>query len=389
MLGSTLFAACALSQNITLSDALATAQANRPAIASAQLRIDQAKAEARSMSAIPGLTFGIGHSTHQGLGATDQDLFLTQPLDVFGKATSLRTIGESRVRIAEADLQQARLAVQSEVLDTYLKTLAAAQTLAVSRDLQTIAESLAQATSRRYEEGVVPEVQALRAQLEVDRSKQTVALRQAQYLAMTKLLAGVTGLAEMGSVEATDLKDPAGTVVQRPEVRILEAQLSEHFARARAARAARRPDLEISALRSPWRDSPSQFGARIQLSWTVNDYGRSSQEIKAAELAAESTAEMLRDFIARSQAEIAALDIQIEASRAHVASFDALRTKAADLVEKSRRGYSEGYGSLLDVLEATRSLREVEQELVEARLELSLTLAAKYTATGTLLEAAR
>jgi cobalt-zinc-cadmium efflux system outer membrane protein len=183
-----------------------------------------------------------------------------------------------------------------------------------------------------------------------------------------------------------ELKIPVSDISNRPDIQELEHQGKEAEALGIVARRANRPELELIALRSPWRESTTQIGARIQLTWKLVDFGRAHFETKSTEFGAKSIKESRRDATVTATAEVAALDIQIKSASERVASYEKLRAGAADLVDRSQRGFAEGFGSLLDVLEATRALRDIEQELVEARLDYNLSIAAKYAATGTLLE---
>jgi len=382
-----MLAAFSSAQPITLMDALAAAQQNRPGIAAAKLRVEQARADGRSISTIPGITLGAGQSTRADLGATDQDLYLSLPIDVFGRTGANRAVGSARVLVAQAQLRKSELEVQAEVVDAYLRAATAFQALRVAQDLRAVAEKLTNVSSRRFEEGKIPEVQLIRTKLEQERAAQTVAQRSAQYASAQKRLAGVAAAADSTpEPTAVDLKIPVSDISNRPDIQELEQQGKEAEALGNAARRANRPELELIALRSPWRESTTQIGARIQLTWKLVDFGRAHYETKSTEFGAKSIKESRRDATVKATAEVAALDIQIKSASERVASYEKLRAGAADLVDRSQRGFAEGFGSLLDVLEATRALRDIEQELVEARLDYNLSIAAKYAATGTLLE---
>lgn len=90
----------------------------------------------------------------------------------------------------------------------------------------------------------------------------------------------------------------------------------------------------------------------------------------------------------QAEAELAAVDRQIAAGEARVAAYESIRSATIDLLQKTQSGFAQGYGTLLEVLEAGRALREIEQELAEARLALDLSVVAKYAASGTLIEVA-
>jgi outer membrane protein TolC len=120
------------------------------------------------------------------------------------------------------------------------------------------------------------------------------------------------------------------------------------------------------------------------MTWSILDHGRSRNEREAASLRGLAAKQALADVRSKAKAELAAIEIEIEAANERLATYGEIQGAARVLVDKSRLGYTEGYGTLVDVLEATRSLREIEQELAEARLELNLAEVARYEATGAL-----
>jgi cobalt-zinc-cadmium efflux system outer membrane protein len=83
---------------------------------------------------------------------------------------------------------------------------------------------------------------------------------------------------------------------------------------------------------------------------------------------------------------VEAVQVEIKSRIDRVANYEAILVSAKDLVAKSQKGFSEGFGTQIDVLEATRALRETEQELVEARLQLSFAVVKQYEVTGFLAE---
>jgi cobalt-zinc-cadmium efflux system outer membrane protein len=108
--------------------------------------------------------------------------------------------------------------------------------------------------------------------------------------------------------------------------------------------------------------------------------------VKAASLRAEAATKALSDANARAEQELAAVQIELESRQARIKSYEAILVSAKDLVVKSQKGFSEGFGTQVDVLEATRALREVEQELVEARQQLAFAVIKQYEASGYLVE---
>lgn len=379
--------ASAWSQTLTVERALATARKNRPAVQSAIDLVDSAKAYRQARSAYPGLIFGLGQSSRQGLGATDQDLFLSHSIDIFGRTEASRNTGEASLTIALAEARATFLDVQQEVLIAYFEAIANKQHFKVSTELLQVAESLLVATTKRFEIGNVPEIQVTRARIERDRARQAMLLRQAQSVGAQKRLAGVMGIAEATEMpESASLAEPKVDLSQHPELQALDAQAGAAQAEARLASKENAPELDITALRTPWREGNSQFGARLQLTWRVYDFGKSRNEASASRKRAEAFQKQKHDALKLAEAEIQRLDDELAAWRTAVQSYQVIQRSASELVKKSQSGFAQGYGTLLDVLEATRALREIEQEVIDAELAMNLAIAAKYRAAGTVIE---
>lgn len=375
------------SQTLTVERALATARKRRPAVQSAIDLVESAKAHRQALSAYPGLNLGLGQSSRQGLGATDQDLFVSHSIDIFGRTAASRKSGEASLTVALAEARTTFLDVQQEVLIAYFEAIAGKQHFKVAGELLAVAESLLVATTKRFEIGNVPEIQVTRARIERDRARQAMLLRQAQSVGAQKRLAGVMGVAEATEMpESASLSEPKVDLSQHPELQALEAQAGAAQADARLASKENAPELDFTALRTPWREGNSQFGARLQLTWRVYDFGKSRNEARASRKRAEAFQKLRDDAQKLAEAELRRLDDELAAWRASVQSYQTIQQSANELVQKSQTGYAQGFGTLLDVLEATRALREIEQELIEAELAMNLAIAAKYRASGTVIE---
>lgn len=374
---------------LSATDALALAAKNRPALRAAKLKVEEAHQTSRALGAPPATTLGVGASSRSEVGATDGDLFLSQPLDLFGRTAAGRRVGRATVQLAEAEYAQAATELQNEVLNAYAEAVADSHRKEVADELLKISEALLAATKRRFEEGKVAEIQFTRASIEFERAKQTSLLRSSALNASLKRLGGVIGVDPAGLVVVSDaaispLTNP--DIANRFDLLAFNAQAKMAEAEAGLAGTSNRPELDIQLRRSAWNDSPSYVGARVQLTWAFWDHGKSRSESTAAKKRAEAARKLLIDAQAKAFAELNAVAIDLEASQSQVRSYEALLVSARGLVSKSQIAYSEGFGTQVDVLEAARALREVEQELVEAKLRLSHVAIAQYRAAGYLAE---
>jgi cobalt-zinc-cadmium efflux system outer membrane protein len=374
-----------------LQRAIAQAMQGRPAVQAARLRVAQTKLTRGALSARLPMRLDAGASSEPELRGNDDDLVLAQPIDLFGRGRANRALGEAQVLLAEAGLRQAIIDVHGEVVERYAEAVAASHLAENAAAALQITQRLSELTRLRVEGRIAPAVQLTRVGIEVERARQSLALRRAQRQAALRRLGGAIGASvesveDFGSVpvEAVTLSE---LVANRSDLRTISANLRIAEANARVARVSGRPELEASARTNVWTPGDRVSGIRLQLSVPIFDYGRVRSETRAAETQVEAERRALEDASARALAELGAVQGEWQAANAQVASFQTLIASARELVEKSEIGLREGAASitLLDVLEATRALREVEQGLVEARLRLAQTEAAYLRASGRLL----
>lgn len=381
--------ACHAQTPLSATDALKLAAQNRPALKSAKLGVEQARNASKALGAFAPTTFLIGASSRSELGSNDQDLQLSQPLDFFGRRRAGQRLGDAGIQFSLAEYISLATDLQNDVLTAYAESVANQHQKEVAAELLKISEGLLVATQRRFEEGRVAETQVTRASIEFERAKQSAELTEADLSASLEKLSGLLGTDKTSiAIEADAKIEPlvSPDFDGRPDLLILRSQVQIAEADAGVARVSNRPELSVQIVRSPWSNDPGYFAGRLQLSWALFDHGKARNETSAAMKRAEAARKLLEDATARARAEIKAAQIALEARQSRITRYEAILLSARDLVAKSQKGYSEGFGTQIDVLEATRALREVEQELVEARQQLSLAVIAQYRASGFLAE---
>lgn len=380
---------CQAQTQISATDALKLASQNRPSLAASRLGVEQARLSARALSSLPPLNLAAGASSRSEVGATDQDLALTQEIDIFGRRRASGRVGEADVQLALARYRKEAGLLQSEVLTAFAIAVSASHQREVATELLEVAKGLLNATKRRFDEGKVAELQVTRATIEFERAKQTRELKDADYQAAKTRLASLLAVpqGELSVVPDAAIEPVAiPSIMDRPDILEIKAELAKASAEAGYVKATSRPEFSLQIVRSPWSNDRGYFIGRAQFSWNLWDHGRARNEVRAANLRAEAAAKALSDATARAEQELAAVQIELESRQARIKSYEAILVFAKDLVVKSQKGFAEGFGTQVDVLEATRALREVEQELVEARKQLAFAVIKQYEASGYLVE---
>ncbi len=380
---------CHAQTPLSAQDALKLAAQNRPALQSAKLGIEHARAASQAFGAYAATRLYVGASSRSELGATDQDLQLSQPIDIFGRRQAGQRFGEAGIQLSLAEYVVLATDLQNDVLTAYAEAVANQHQKEVAADLLIIAEGLFTATKRRFDEGNVAETQVTRASIEFERAKQSAELATADLEASLERLAGLIGtkpqeLAIQADARIEPLVNPV--IDGRPDLLVLRSQVMIADAEAGIAKVSNRPELDFQLVRSPWGEERGSVAGRLQLSWSLFDHGKARNETRAARKRGESAQKLLQDATGRANTEVRAAQIALEARQSRIARYEAILASARDLVAKSQKGYSEGFGTQIEVLEATRALREVEKELVEARHQLALAVIAQYRASGYLAE---
>lgn len=385
LFGLILSSAVTHAADITLDEALRQAKASREVITAALHRVKGAEAEASALSSLPPLILGVGLSTPTGFGPTDQDLSLQQGLDLFGRRDDLRQLGRAKVQAARSELKAAMLQVQDEAAKAFIQACAAKDAVKTAAEIRQISEELFKAAQRKVQEGRAPEVQAMRAKLEVERARQNEAAKESASILARKQLSAAIGSKELEDVIPEFSLGAEGEVEGRPDLLLIKSLAGAARAEESASRKAAHPEASLSVHRSPWGED-SRFGLRLQFTWSLLDQGKAKAEARAAEQERLALERAWQDKKKQAEAEIFLLEEEIRAARE---SLEMLRTLAQDhrlLSEKTRRGFEEGVGGMVEVLEAVRALREVELELQEADKKAKLLQIDLLSAKGALLE---
>jgi outer membrane protein TolC len=389
-----LFVAASVSaqEPISVQQALDRARANRPAFEAARLRIVQAQSSRRAAGAFPATRLLVGYTTDPDVGGSDEDLVLSQPIDVFGRTGAARRAGSAAVAQAEAAFRQVSADVQAEVLEAYLAAAESAELVRSAQSVLDIYQRLHEATRLRVEGGVAPGFHLTQVGLDLEQSRLRTEQRQSEARANLQRLAYLVGSAELAAIQpgfpdlVTPEVDEATLVRQRADLSLLAAEVQAAEAETGLARLGALPELEIQGRRTPWQERNEQYGVRVQLSIPLFDYDRSRAEVKAASTRADAARKALSDATRLALGEVKATRIEVDAAQTQVSKYEALVAQARRLVEQLRPGLTEQATTLIEVLDASRVLRDVEQSLVESRARLALAQARYVRAAGITLE---
>jgi len=372
---------------LSLEVALALAERLSPALRALEGEVAAARARALQAGLYPNPTLDAGIEDwppRAGVGEADVVAGVTQPLVLGGRLRAAEAAAGKAREAAEADLALARRAVRAEVRAAFAAALFWRDRAALSAELVRVARESVTLAAARFKAGDVPESELLKAEVEQARAEIERERAESERRGALARLAARLGDAtvEVGDVAGT-LPAAGAPAVSLADLgrRTLEgypgiAALTRRFERARLelalARASAIPDLEVrlGGGRLGERGEGSiEAGVAIALPL----FDRAEGRIAEAEA---GIARAAREAEAGASAALAAL---AEAHRAHAlarsqaARYEAeILPRAVRALEQTRAAYRAGGVSLLEVLDAQRTLGETRALELEARRDLAV-----------------
>ena len=158
-----------------------------------------------------------------------------------------------------------------------------------------------------------------------------------------------------------------GALTNRPDVVGAQATLEARRAQINVIRRERLPQIELQARRSAFFGQSGSYALRAVVTLPVFDFGSIRGERRALEAevrAQEGTINLLRSQVA-SQVEQALLRLQQQRQTVERYRTGIVPT-SVDLLRKTQVGYAAGASNYLEVLEAQRTLRQVQTEYLQA-----------------------
>jgi len=395
-----------------LDGLIARADASNTSIQLAGARLMQARALLRATDADRSVQIGVGAgASRQTLplgtaGAAPGQAYTTynagasvsyEP-DLFGRLAKASKAASLDAQASEALLQSARLAVQSDVAQSYfvLRALDSERVL-VRQTVEAYRDTL-RLTERRYQAGDVAELDLARVQAEVASTEsQALALdrsRAALEHALAVLLGEVPSsfsLAEAdwaGAPPVIPAGVPSTVLTRRPDISAAQSTMLAAEKRVGVAQTAWFPDVSLTGsagfastdLGDLFKWSARAWGIGALLSLPVFDGGRREAGVQGANAQWDAAAANYRE-----QVLVAFKDVEDQLSSLRLLS-DQAKTQAQAVDSASRATvlsttrYRNGYVSQLELLDARRS------ELANRRQALQVR-SAQYQSTVGLIRA--
>lgn len=374
---------------LTLEAAWQAALAHHPLLEAAAWEVAARRGAARQAGALPFPALELefenfaGSGALAGTGEMEYTLGLAQTVPLGGKLGRTRRLAEAEVGLAELEAACQWVDLRLDVWRKYFAVAQAQERIALAEEDLTISRELAVAVGKQVAAGEVSPLDLARTEVESSRAEIEVARLRGEVEAARLALASLwgAGAPAFAGVEAlaTSLPSLPGieTLTDRfrrsPLVQLAGRTVDRERAALSLARAQWWPDLEV---RGGWRKfrATGERALVAAVAIPLPVFARNQGGVREARarvyrsLALEQAQARERESALRGTERRAR-----QLAAALRASTDTLLPAAARAFRGLRRGYELGEKSLLELLEAKRTLldsRRTQLELTGAYLDL-------------------
>jgi cobalt-zinc-cadmium efflux system outer membrane protein len=366
-------------EGLSAEEAVRLALERDPSVTAAQSRLEAATAGVRGARA----PFNLQGELAPGVGFTNGNALLSQPLDVGGRRSAAARAATGFHAAARAELDLARLQAADGARTAYYDLVRARAVKGTAAPAADLARQIRDAVRRRVEIGEAPQVQAMRADIEVARAEQEVTRAQGEVrgrlVALNLLLERPAEAALIPSdqlalpdmpVGPTELVEQARR--QRPELAVVRGLIEARRGEVTVARAQGRPELFAEVASDVWSLDRNPFNSRnlgfqARLSFPLFDRGRLRAGVDRAEAGVREQEAELATATRTLGIEVQQAAAELAATRGVALVYQTtILPRSQELLQATRAGFETGLTSFLDVLEAQRVARLTQTEYLTA-----------------------
>lgn len=322
---------------------------------------------------------------------TEYNMIVGQPFEWPSMRTARKQAADAGLGTANAGLLETRLHLIVEVKVAFCNLLLAQQDAGLARQNLETVEGVSKIVKARVKSGEAPQFESIKAEVEVLRARQELARAenavQINRVALDTITGGALGLSY--SVEGDFLGIPQGLQIDALMARMMEGHptiqrllqsVQQSDWKIEFERQSRIPNVTVYG--SYWREigrEAVQGGLSVPIpTW----YRRQGEIASALGTKRREEAELLR---ARNELARAVyqhyLDARTTAELIDVFNKGLLK-QAQEALRLAQFSFQQGASSLLEVFDAQRVQRQIQMGYVQARYELSVSLARLERAVG-------
>jgi cobalt-zinc-cadmium efflux system outer membrane protein len=389
----------------TLDAIIEQALARNPLVSLAEGHIDYSRGQQVAAGAYPNptVTGNAGYGEIRDAGRadiqeslsrqslTEYNMIIGQPFEWPSMRTARKQAADAGLATANAGLLEARLHLIVEVKVAFCNLLLAQQDAGLARQNLETVEGVSRIVKARVKSGEAPQFEAIKAEVEVLRARQELARAEnavrINRVALDTFTGGALGLSY--SVDGDFLGIPQGLQIDALMARMMEGHptiqrllqsVQQSDWKIEFERQSRMPNVTVHG--SYWREigrEAVQGGLSVPIpTW----YRRQGEIASALGTKRREEAELLR---ARNELARAVyqhyLDARTTAELIDVFNKGLLK-QAQEALRLAQFSFQQGASSLLEVFDAQRVQRQIQMGYVQARYELSVSLARLERAVG-------
>lgn len=328
-----------------------------------------------------------------------QNIGLDVPIELGGKRGRRLDLAREELSLAEGDVQVELRGVRRQVREAFYSLIAANDRVRLAESAVEIAQRVRDIAQARFDAGAVPRLEVLQADLGVARAATDLDLARSLQIATRATLNGVLNQSPDQTTQVTGaISDHTAATPSYQEARRialsqnvdllnLDRQAAVERRRTDLLRAERYPTpvFSVGALFN----APGEFtvGPRVGVTMGVPLFSRNQGEI-ASSLASASQLRAQRDATERTiESALFGTVARIQAQRQRTDAFtQRLVPTAVDLEALAEESYRAGRTSVLSVIDAQRTVRDVRDEALQAALDLQTTIAELEELLGTAVQ---
>jgi cobalt-zinc-cadmium efflux system outer membrane protein len=387
---------------IELREALALALLHNPRLAAASwdLRIAEARTLQAGLRPNPELELEVeefaGSGPRRGFVGAETTIRLSQLVELGGKRAARSRLAEAEQKLAGWDHEAERLAVLTETTIGFIDLLVAQEQRRLAEESVRLSEETFAVVAERVGAGKVSQLEGTRAS--VQRAGSRIALARAEGALQTarRRLAAAWGSTAprftraAGTLERVSVPPPLEAIEalleRNPEVARRAAEMESRLAALALERAARLPDLTVSAGARRFAETDDHaFTVGLGLALPLFDRNQGAvleaRHRQARQESGERAAEVrVATALAESHSALAVARAEAVGLREEVVPAAGRAFAAA------REGYRQGKFGYLEVLDAQRTLNEANAGLLDALARYHRAVAVVESLVGTPLE---
>ncbi|MDE3217849.1 MAG: TolC family protein [Nitrospirota bacterium] len=388
-----------------LDTIIAQALARNPTVSLAEGHIDYSRGQQVAAGAYPNPTVtgntGVGEIRDVGRAdiqqslarqtLTEYNMTVGQPLEWPSMRAARQQAADAGLATANAGLLEARLHLIAQVKVAFSDLLMAQQDAGLARQNLETVEGVARIVKARVKSGEAPQFESIKAEVEVLKARQDLAraenMVRINRVALDTLTGGALGLSYtiegefIGMPQDLQIDALMARMMERhPTIQRLLKSVQQSDWKIEFERQSRVPNVTVNG--SYWREigrEAWQGGLSVPIpTW----YRRQGEIASALGTKRREEAELLRarNELARAVYQYY-LDARTTAELIDVFNKGLLK-QAQEALRLAQFSFQQGASSLLEVLDAQRVQRQILMDYVQARYQLSVSLAQLERAVG-------